>query len=355
MIRCAAFAQRVALPSNDEADWVPPAVERTLQLIDSTGAHTILSTSPPLATHIVAWRVHRLRKVRWIADFRDPLAGNPFRRTDWFFNWDRFAENQIFREADAFIANTDGLGQLWMKNHPERGADINIIWNGFAPEERLTAFPPSTRSRRVIAHVGTFYQGRHPGGLLTALDRLIRGGRLDPAGIVFEQTGWVDPSSIEPYREVADRLAQLGCYRASAERIPKDEADKRMAAADYLLLADLNEAGQSIQVPAKIFDYLCAERPVIAFTDSGSPTRRILEQSGVESLFSFPETPPAEFDASLLRFLDPGPRTSRPNAWFWETFDGERQTAKLARILRGERITESPYQRSPQAQVPATP
>ena len=63
--------------------------------------------------------------------------------------------------------------------------------------------------------------------------------------------------------------------------VPRAEAIRETAQADYLLLLDLTGLKQNIQVPAKIFDYLRIGRPILAFTTKASPSEWILELSGV--------------------------------------------------------------------------
>jgi len=142
----------------------------------------VVSTSPPVATHLVARRLKRRFGVPWVADFRDPLRGNPFRTRRWFFPYDALLERMLFRNADALIANTDTLAEMWNRRYPEFSGKMSVIWNGFDPEDRIAPAVKASRGRRVLAHVGTLYGGRHPGRVLSSLVRLI--DQLIDAGLV---------------------------------------------------------------------------------------------------------------------------------------------------------------------------
>lgn len=327
--------QRWALPYDENLPWVPYAVERGVELIDKLGVEAILSTSPPIATHLVALWIRRHRNVRWIADFRDPLWGNPFRTRRWLFNYDPPLERRIMNTADVILANTDGLLAQWEKRYPECRSKMRLLWNGYDPEQVPPPQPVAQRSRRVLSHVGTLYGGRHPGALLKSVHRLIQKGALDPESIELQFIGEFEDSHQETYREALDFLKSRGCIQ-TINRLPRDEANRRMGQADYLLLLDLNDHGASVQVPAKIFDYLCTERPILAFTNHGSPVERILQGSQVDHALIFEDTAVEELDRRVLAFFTAGPRLTRPSAWFRDTFDGARQAETLAAIIRGE-------------------
>jgi len=169
--------------------------------------------------------------------------------------------------------------------------------------------------------------------LLASLDRLITAGRLAPTAVTVHLVGEMDPARIEEYSQPLERLRSLGSLWASGLRLSPAEANRHIAEADFLLLLDLNESGSSVQVPAKLFDYMCARRPILAFSGPDSPTSRILAASGVEHALLFPNMPEAQIDDLVMSFLKPGPRRSEANEWFWSQFDGISQAGQLAAIL----------------------
>jgi hypothetical protein len=136
-------------------------------------------------------------------------------------------------------------------------------------------------------------------------------------------------------KEKLGKLGEMGCLMIGG-RVSRDEANRVIADADYLLLLDLNETGESVQVPAKLFDYACAERPVLTFTSRGSPVSRILPASGIDHACLYRDSTHDEIDDGVLSFFRRGPRLSRPGEQFRAQFDGARQTADLAAYLAGD-------------------
>jgi hypothetical protein len=278
-------------------------VEQASQLIEDRQISTVLSTHPPVASHLVAlWLKRRYPQLHWVSDFRDPLYGNPFRRRRWLFPYDQILERHIIHTADRVLANTDALLETWRSRYPEARSKMTLLWNGYDPEDAVQPVPLQPHPRPVILHAGALYGGRHPGAFLESMKRIAPPDAYD--------------------------IRFLGANES--ERVSRNEANRQIAEADFLLLLDLNETGESIQVPAKLFDYICARRPIIAFTNPGSPTARILEQSGVDSTVIYTNQNP---DGALAQFLRRGCRTTEARPWFFETFNGERQAAALAALL----------------------
>lgn len=328
------WVQRFLLPYNDELPWVPHAVAAAERMMERGEVNTILSTFPPVATHAVGLWLKRKHGIRWVADFRDPFATNPFRTRKWFFDYDGRFERAIFESADIVVANTDGAAAHWRDLYPEAARKIHVIWNGFDPGHPFPTQPARASGPLVISHTGTLYGGRHPGLFLESLERLIAAGKLDPAALRVELVGPLEPDARAGFEGVLARMP-AGMVECAGKSIPQSEANLRMASCDILLMLDMNERGHSVQVPAKLFDYARCDRPMLAFTSHGSPLERILSSSGIEHLCLYPNDSAGRIDEGILAFLGAGRRPSRANAGFWQTFDGERQCAVLAGLISG--------------------
>ncbi len=328
------WIQRHFLPYADSIPWSTVAFRQGDRLFRAGGARPILSTSPPIGTHVAALRLKQRWNVPWIADFRDPLLGNPFRNRRWFFPFDPMLERAIFRSADAIIANTDTLADMWRARYPQWERKIEVIWNGFDPRQPIAAEPLPERPYRVLTHAGSLYGGRHPVLLLRAIERLIAAGRLDPATLRLRFIGTVDAGLIERHQAAFDTLSARGCLEVNGKTVSPQEATYASATSDYLLLLDLNESNMNVQVPAKIFEYVRIGRPILAFTATNSPVERIL--SGSEVLFRAisPAAPEEQIDRTVLEFLTLPTEPRDPGPWFTSHFDGIAQTEKLAGILR---------------------
>lgn len=324
---------RYALPYDDRLDWAPHAIRVGDPFCRQRPV--ILSTHPPVATHFAALALKRRHRLAWIADFRDPImAGHP-KRTGWRAAvLDRVMERLIFRHADLIIANTEAVGRLWADQYPRWRDKITVIWNGFDPEDGLAPLPPCGRARREIAHVGVIYGGRSPAPVIRALDRLIAAGTLVPDSIRLRLLGPVKNDALAPVADARTRLEAAGALAVEDRMAPRQEALTATLAADILLLLELNAADETaVQLPAKIFEYIRACRPILAITPPDSVTRTVLAQSGVPHLCLSPTEPPERFDAALATFLATPPGPIAPSPAFLATFDAARQTEALAEAI----------------------
>jgi len=336
--RLGKLVQRV-LPYNDRLDWTPAACRAGESIIRQTRATAVLSTSPPIASHFVARYLKHRHGIRWIADIRDPISHNPF-RTGLIANWyDAAVERMVIEGADAVIANTDTAGQLLRKRYPRFAEKIHVIWNGYDSQDGLGPMPLSRPDCNVLLHAGSLYGGRHPGMLVRSLERLIRAGRISPTAVRLDLIGsierqhpWVTECGLE-------ELCSQQWLRCVEGMLPVSEAHAAMASAASLLLLDLNEQRASLQVPGKLFEYIQIGRPILAFTTPGSPSERILQQSGIPHVCIYQDASDHETDDRVIRFLSLPSNPVPPSAWFREQFDGSLQARTLAELIRGPSAT----------------
>jgi hypothetical protein len=333
--RIARLTQRFLLPYNDQLQWVPHAIAAGLRSWEREPFDAVFSTSPPLATHMAAMELKRRLGIRWVADFRDPLLDNPFRNRQWAFPYDAIVERQILGTADAVVANTEGMAEIWRIRYPQWSPKIHVIWNGYDPADDVAPAPIETRPYRVIAHVGTLYGGRHPAALLASLERLIATGSLCAETIRVQLTGPIENGLMERHCAAFESLTKRGILQYDGRLVPPAEARRVLSTSEYLLLLDLNECDTGLQVPAKLFEYIRIGRPILVFTARYSQVHRIVETSGIPHRFVFTGTPAVEIDRQVLSFVQLPTNPMEPSDCFRNQFDCIPQTAALARLLLG--------------------
>jgi glycosyltransferase involved in cell wall biosynthesis len=315
--------------------WLLDSVRAAAGLVGQMGPCCVLSTFPPLSTHLTALRLKRRFRdqLKWVADFRDPIIGNPFRKSNALAAAvDRRLESDIVRSADAITVNTDVLGDELRERYPDCAPKIRVLWNGFDPEEELGPLPIPPRNYRVLAHVGTIYGGRHPGIVIDSLRRLEAEGFPCAANIRLVQIGSADFSQM-PDPERIPRLVSEGKIELSGERVPREDALRAIAQADLLLLIDLNSEGDSTQLPAKVFDYVRSGRPILLVTSRESPADRIVQNCGIPHRIVYRDDTPARVDSELRGFLALGSEPASPSQWFLDRFDGARQAKELEELI----------------------
>lgn len=328
----ARFFHRV-LPYNDQLKWVPHALAASIDFLNRSPLIPIFSTSPPSATHIVALFLKKRYGMRWVADLRDPIWGNPFHSSLRACLWNRFIEQLILKYADTIIGNTQISVDALKKKHKRNAHKVKLIWNGFDPDEKLNRHGLEERNFKYITHAGSLYGGRHPGELVASLSRLISLGRIEPTQYKLRLLGYLDLE--EPWvvqYNFKDYLNQkwIDCPNRI---LPRQEALEAMASSDYLLLLDLNDQGTRLQLPAKLFEYIRIGRPILAFTSPESPAENILRQSGIPFTCIYQKMSNQEKDDQILSFLQLSSEFKEPSEWFQNEFNGAVQTKALAALL----------------------
>ena len=240
--------------------------------------------------------------------------------------------------ADFTIANTD-TAQAWLKKkYPSLGNRIELIWNGFDPEVRLTPLPLISSGRKIVAHVGHLYGGRTATPILESLRRSIDKGFLDPARFQVLLVGQVEANAM-PSPEFLEIAVREGWLKIDPEQVPLSEAHRIVQSANGLLLI---QPQSTLQVPGKLFEYLQIGRPILAFVPPHSPVERILQKSGVPYTCVYPETGEEEFDRAIREFFLFDHKDARPSDWFEQQLNARNHADALANLIEAVHQGRSP-------------
>ena len=332
------YWSRLALPDR-WMSWKFTAVPRGLQVIRSRRIDVIWSTYPIATAHLVGARLAALSGVPWIADFRDPMVervaatGELFPQDPALRAARLRVEARAARGASRLIFCTDAARCIAVERYP--GLDprrLQVIPNGyeehaFRDAERLASHAPSRR--HVLLHSGTVYPGadRDPRALLHAIRSLADRQLLTQGNFELRLR---DPGNEDYFlRLIAEQ--QLSGLVTVAPPLPYREALAEMLRADGLLLLQGHTSNPA--VPAKLYEYLRAARPIIALVHPDGETAATLRSLGIGTMASLTD---AEAIARLLSrwIADPtGLGDAHAPREAVEEFSRARLTARLARSL----------------------
>ena len=319
-------------PYDDKPSWAAVAERAGTELLRRHNLRLILSTSPPYSVHNAAAALARRFDIPWVADVRDPLVGNASRGAHPLHAWiDRQVERTIL-SANRVVLNTEAAQADWRRRYPADANRLDVLYNGFDPANLPEpAGPLPVRQRRILLHAGSLYNHQYVEILLRALRGLLDRSLLDANSFQFQLIGSV-PDSI-PALDDFQFLVARQLVDNAGRHLPQAQAHHRMRDSDYLLLLDYYKEGGSLQLPAKIFDYLPVGRPILAITTPGSPMHRVLELSGLPHVALFPSDSAGAAMDKIQRLLTIPAGPYPLSAEYRRQFDGREQTAALARIL----------------------
>ena len=270
-----------------ESHWLWRASTACERMIREHRPKAILTTSPPGCVHLLGRQLQKRHGMPWLADFRDPWVTNQT-TARWTLQtrFEGWLEAKVMKDANVLIANTPLNQRGWADAYPGEAHKIVTITNGYDPERFARSIEPTPmRERLTILHAGELYGGRDPRPLLDALAQL-RGERI---AVQVDFLGRQTEQVVDLPMEIQQRgLADSVFLR---EQVPYAEAIQQMMQADLLLL--VHAPGYRVGVPAKLYEYLGAGRPILALAELDSDIAWVLRESGVLHRVAPPRDVPA--------------------------------------------------------------
>jgi glycosyltransferase involved in cell wall biosynthesis len=331
------YWSRLAIPDRWRS-WRWAGVPAALALIREHHPSAIWSTYPIATAHRIAARVARRTGLPWVADFRDPMVEFD-RRSGRHFPQDervRRARLQIEQEtvsvARQLVFCTEGARRICLERYPGLAPEtVTVMPNGFDEAAFLDAERQRSScprgSKRILLHSGTVYRGsdRDPSALLIALRKLRDEGAISPQRLAlrFRASG-----NDEYLRALAAQHGVTEMVELEAA-LPYREALAEMLAADALLL--LQGSTSNPAVPAKLYEYLRAGRPILALVDEEGETAATLRAAG-ES-YQADLVDPRAVESSLRQLLSDLDRSQ-------ERISSRLRVAEYSRTHQARRLVE---------------
>ena len=268
--RKAALASRRALVPDENVTWNLTAIPAAIRIARREEIDVVLTTSPPTSVHLIGAAVRRATGARWIADLRDSIVANPHRRNESILvrAKERTGESVarlVARSADAVVAVSDPIADELRTLGARR---VETISNGCDFEDFAgLAYRPAQRLR--ITHTGSFFGRRSPRAILEAL----AGSDVDA---VLRFVGDFRAADREWAQglDLADRL-EIHPYLPRREVL----AFQRDSEALLLLIPESGGRGRGV-LSAKVFEYLAAERPILAAVPPDGAAADLIRETG---------------------------------------------------------------------------
>jgi glycosyltransferase involved in cell wall biosynthesis len=291
--------------------WVLGAIPAGLAMIRRHRPQVIWSTYPIASAHWIGYALHRLTGIPWVADFRDPMAEQDIRTGALSPSWPalrsaRLAiERRAAQHASALTFCTEGAKQICVDRYPECRSDRwHVIPNGFdesafaaAEQSQAPARAEADVDAIVLLHSGTIYPtpDRDPSHFFRALRLVLNERRpgAKPIRVVLRASG------VEThYRELLSSLNLSDCVRF-APGIAYEDALREMLSTDGLIIFQGYTSNPAI--PAKLYEYFRARRPILALADSQGATVKLMQDEGIGTIAPLEDT--KLIAAALAQFL----------------------------------------------------
>jgi glycosyltransferase involved in cell wall biosynthesis len=214
---------------------------------------------------------------------------------------------------------------------------VEHVPNGFDPDDLDRASRCAVtfdRRRWVVAHTGSIFpDGRDPTWFFEALTRLLAAGTLEPGDV---QTVWCG-RNLEIVARALGRYPHLAPAVELRGEVSYEESLAVQRAASALLLLEDPDPSARGRLPAKIYEYLAAGRPILARACRDGVVAALLGETGAGTVVATVE----DAVPAMARLIDAW-RRSRPAASVLPEVLARHtrraSTARLARVL--DRVVE---------------
>lgn len=264
-------------------NWKYAAVWEGMRIIREFKPQAIWSTYPIATAHLIGAELHRRSGLPWLADFRDPMAQDGYPADPLTWNSFKAIEQSATQHAAYSIFSTPGAARIYRERFPEAARRIVVLENGydeesFAAAERGGGAARAALNRGTVTllHSGIVYPSeRDPTQLFVALGRLAKAGKIRPGDFKIRFRAAV-------HDDLLHRLAAEHGVDAFIETCPPvayRKALQEMLCADALLVMQGSNCNE--QIPAKIYEYMRAGRPIVCLSDPAGDTVTALRRVGV--------------------------------------------------------------------------
>lgn len=266
--------------------WKIDGVRQGMRLIKEYEPDAIWSTVPIPTAHSIGRELQRRSGIPWVADFRDPMAQDGYPADPVTWRQFKAIEEAAISHAALSTFTTPGAARTYRNRYPESADRIEVLENGYdessftGVETSPPARAPSSGAKPItLLHSGIVYPDeRDPTALFITVRRLLDEGRVARGFLKIRFRAAV-------HDELLYRLAAKFGIETSIEVLPAidyQEALREMLEADALLV--MQGANCNEQIPAKVYEYLRAGRPLLCLADPSGDTAGVIRDAGIDAI-----------------------------------------------------------------------
>ena len=263
--------------------WIASGVIRGLMRCRSDRPSAIYSTFPIASAHYIGWVINKVTKIPWVVDFRDPMAQSDYPKDLRKKRQLHRLERRFVGAADAVLVTTPGTKRIYEGRYRELNENLwHVVPNGYDEMmfDGISASDSDSCPQEItLLHSGALYRSeRDPACLFRALADLKAEGsqNMDRLKVLFRGS-----RHVEYFMNMAEDLG-VTSHVIFGDAIPYKKAVSEMLGADALLILQASNCNE--QIPAKVYEYLRANRPILALTDSTGDTAKLLASCGITNV-----------------------------------------------------------------------
>lgn len=263
--------------------WRFDAVRQGMRLIREHQPKVLWTTYPIATAHLIGAELQRRSGLPWVADFRDPMAQDGYPEDPRVWASFKRIEEAAVTQAALLCFTTPSAADTYRRRYPAAARRIVVLENGYdeatfaRAEAALPHRNPLNPGCVTLLHSGIVYPSeRDPTQLFEALGRMRSAGACAALRVRFRAASADDLLRDMARRHGVEHQVEI------LPPVPYAHALSEMLQADGLLVMQASNCNE--QVPAKVYEYLRAGRPIVSLTDPTGDTWRVLQAAGLSAV-----------------------------------------------------------------------
>ena len=260
--------------------WVKPAVGFLKEYLAKNDMDIVISSGPPHSLHLIGMALKEKLGIKWVADFRDPWTTIHYHQS---LRLNKRAqkkhlklESQVLNNADLVVVTSLNTKKEFQKttNKP-----IEVITNGYDISEKIES---NLDAQFSIAHIGSLLTNRNPEILWEVLSELKEENKAFSKALLIKLVGTVSEDVLKSIEAVG-----LTANYKTLGYVSHQEAIQIQHDTQVLLLVEMDSPETKSIIPGKLFEYVAANRPILALGPDGSDVEGILKETNSGNYFKY--------------------------------------------------------------------
>lgn len=258
--------------------WTNYAVEEGRKIIRENDIDVIYTTSSPYTSHMIGYKLNREFNIKWVADFRDPWASNPFADYSFIVQIiNNNLESKVVKNAHRVVSVSRPIIDDFIRRYKyEDSKKFVVIPNGYDDDDfqGIDLSLSSKNSKFSILYVGTLYGKRSPEKILIGVENLLESNKIKQDSFTIKFMGEIGSA----YKQMLDVFTSK--YPGIVEYmdyVPHSQSMVELSRANALLLIIDEGRGSEGIYTGKIFEYIRTGKPILGIVPDGVARDLILE------------------------------------------------------------------------------
>lgn len=270
----------MALPDRWVSWWIG-AVAAGLKVVRRHRPEILWSTYPIATAHLIGFTLQRITGLPWVADFRDSMTEENYPRDLWSRRSYQWIEKRVVEHSSRLIFTAASTRRMYLNRYsdltPER---CFVLPNGYDEQDfmdlAISRIPQNLNGRPIrLLHAGLIYtDDRDPTAFFKALSKLKQQGKIGSQNLKID----LRASGSETYYTQMIGELRIDDVVHLLPPLSHRKALEDCAQADALIL--FQAASCNHQIPAKVYEYLRLEKPILALTPQEGDTAALLNETG---------------------------------------------------------------------------